>query len=154
MTVLALVRPAATEADFLAVYNRLLVALREPADDSGVTIGSYFDALKDLPLSALEAGARALMQEPGRRWFPTTAEWRTVATEARQQELRAALSGREEPWRSDCTACDDTGWSYHDCDGTGACGRLPAHDAHQFARICPCRPTNRTWLRHQQASRA
>lgn len=147
---IAFQRPTA-DADFLALYNRLCVALREPADDSGVSQQVYFDALKDLPVRALEAGAAALMKEPGRRFFPTTAEWRTAAEAAQRNQFREATKPiRAEPWRCECTACDDTGWEILECTGDNFCGRQKKHLPHTFAKVCPCRPTNRTYQRHAQ----
>lgn len=148
---LALLPKPGSDTDFLAVFNRLCVALREQQDDSGITQGVYFDALKDLPLPALEAGAQALMKEPGRRFFPTTAEWRTAAERCQGALLREAVQRPEaHPWTEECSACSDTGWEPHVCDGgeAGRCGRRNKHAAHDYVTICPCRPTNRTWNRH------
>lgn len=141
--------------EFLQVFNRLCVALREPADDSGVTQGIYFDALKDLPLKAVEAGATALSRERGRKFFPTTAEWRSAAELALTEQLRHAVKpAREEPWRLECERCEDTGWVLPlECDGAGGvpgCGRSKRHGAHTWTYACPCRPTNRTYIRNRQ----
>lgn len=139
------------DAEFARAFNRLAVALREPSDDSGVTVGIYFDALKDLPVTALEAGALTLMREPGRRFFPTTAEWRTAAQAALDQQLRAAVTpARAAPWQDECETCSDTGWKYEDCPGDRTCGREKTHNAHRFVRACVCRATNRTFQRHQR----
>lgn len=147
---LSLVSRTSTDAEFVPVFNRLVVALREPADDSGATLEIYWDVLKDLPLAAIEAGAMALMRERGRRFFPTTAEWRQAAETAQMQLLREAVKpARDAAWQHDCTACEDTGWQYHDCDERQPCGRNFKHAAHRYVSICPCRPTNRTWARHQ-----
>ena len=92
-----------TDAEFVVLFNRLAVALQVQQDGSGITHGVYFEALRDLPTSALEAGALALMRESGRRFFPTTAEWRAAAEAAHQAQLRVALSPRrEEPWHEEC----------------------------------------------------
>jgi hypothetical protein len=149
---LAIVPKPPDEAQFLQVFNRLCVALREPPDDSGVTQGVYFDALSDLPLPALDAGAVALSREKGRRFFPTTAEWRTTAEAAQQEQLRKVVQPpRSEPWHLECERCADTGWILElTCDGTDYCGRHKQHAAHTFTRACPCRPTNRTYIRHKQ----
>lgn len=140
------------ERGFLAVFSRLCVALRETQDDSGITQQVYFDALRDLPLDALERGAMALSRERGRRFFPTTAEWRAAAEIAATDSLRKALSDgqRDEPWRHECADCEDSGWVRGlTCDGKahGACGRVSAHLAHDYTMACPCRATNRTYRR-------
>ena len=149
MTQLAFVSGSTTNATFLRVFNRLCVALREPQDDSGATQGVYFDALKDLPLDALEAGARALMTEPGRRFFPTTAEWRTAAEKAHAVQLRKAVEPEpDRGWSLECSHCEDTGWELFRCTGNAECGRANNHAPHDFVRVCSCRPTNRTFQRH------
>lgn len=138
---------------FLQVFNRLAIALREK-DTDAATVQVYFDSLFDLPLESLEESAAQLMRDSGRKWFPTTAEWREVAEKCTRIVLRKALPAPDRPeWRFDCLACYDTGWEYFSCDGSdgdalSACARQMQHYAHDFVKICPCRPTNRTWLRH------
>jgi len=147
---LALVPKVSTEADFLAVFNRLCVALRETQDDTGITQGVYWDALHDLPLAALETGANVLMRQQGRRFFPTTAEWRSEAEKAAYAELKKAVSGgRDEPWKHECQDCEDSGWVRGlTCDGGTTCGRKNKHMPHDYTLACPCRQTNRTYRRH------
>jgi hypothetical protein len=150
VTLPALYAPT-NEAEFLRVFNRLCVALREPPDDTGVTQQTYFELLHDLPIAALDAGATTLAREPGRRFFPTSAEWRTAAEQAQTQQLREALpAGRENPWVCECIGCDDTGWKYHRCPGSNVCGREFKHAAHDYVTVCPCRSSNRTFQRHQK----
>jgi hypothetical protein len=139
----------ATEQDFLAVFSRLCVALREAQDESGITQQVYWEALKDLPLKALELGAGNLMREKGRRFFPSTTEWRAAAYEAEVTTRNADL-GRTEPWHDECRDCEDTGWVLGlECDGGPTCGRKQKHLAHSYTIPCPCRATNRTYLRRQ-----
>ena len=147
---LALVPKVSTEADFLAVFNRLCVALRETQDDTGITQGVYWDALRDLPLAALETGANVLMRQQGRRFFPTTAEWRSEAEKAAYADLKKAVSGgREEPWKHECQDCEDSGWVRGlTCDGGTTCGRTRKHMPHDYTMACPCRMTNHTYRRH------
>ena len=148
---LALIPPRPTDEQFVQVFNRLAVALREQQDDTGITLGVYYDALKDLPVAALEQGAAALMKEAGRRFFPTTAEWRAAAERAQMALLREAVQpARDAPWVHECERCADTGWRPHECDGSEQCGRHKAHAPHGYVSVCPCRPTNRTYTRHQQ----
>lgn len=148
---LALVQKSANETEFLVLFNRLCVALRETQDESGITQQVYYEALRDMPEKALDAGAAALMKEPGRRFFPTTAEWRSAAMKAQEQDLRAAVQPiRGEPWRHECRDCEDSGWVIGlMCSGNEQCGRRQKHDAHTYTVPCACRPTNRTYLRHQ-----
>ncbi len=150
----ALVTQKPSDAEFLTLFNRLSVALREQQDESGVTQGVYFDALKDLPIRALEAGAAALMKEPGRRFFPTTAEWRTAAEKATVAQLREAVQPRpEDRGVFICRACFDTGWESGpsgdplECPGDARCGRRNEHGKHTYTRACPCRETNANYQR-------
>ena len=145
-----------TDAEFLQVFNRLCVALRETQDETGITQGVYFDALRDLSLEALQAGADGLAKQGGRKFFPTTAEWRQEAERAAVAALRKALpSARYEPWHHDCNACEDTGWVLGlECDGSDRCGRRKIHAPHSYTEPCPCRATNRTYQRHQQVGYA
>lgn len=166
-----------TLQEFSQVFNRLCVALRESIDDTGVTQGVYFDALSDLSASALAAGASVLSKEPGRRFFPTSAEWRTACLSAHVEEAKARLalpSARVEPWHHDCDACEDTGWVPQVCDGGAeawpeatsdtyrpqlrqtetprpiSCGRRKTHQPHDYVVPCGCRPSNLTYQRHQR----
>lgn len=191
---LALLEKPPSAAQFLPIFNRLCVALREPDDNSGVTAGIYFEVLKDLPLPAIAAGAETLMRETGRRFFPTTAEWRTAAERALEHALRQAVKpARDEPWRFECARCLDSGWVVDlTCDGGAAawpeavvkqvqgnqkyhgnrrpvgykaeprdtetpraacCGKTTPHLPHTFTKICPCRATNRTFIRNQSFGR-
>lgn len=139
-----------TLAQFSETFALLAVQLRA-TDTDEATIRGYYEALKDSPLEAVQAGARAFSREPGRRFFPTTAEWIQVARDASVESLRKALpAARDEPWRYDCEPCSDTGWEPFRCAGDASCGRVKPHLAHDYVRICPCRATNKTWQRHQR----
>jgi hypothetical protein len=148
---LSLVPQTADDHEFLTIFNRLCVALREPQDDTGITQGVYWDALHDLSLVSLQTAADALSKQGRRKFFPTTAEWRAEAERAQTVELRQAVSvgPRTEPWKHECYDCEDTGWIVGmTCDGGSACGRKTRHLAHDYTMPCPCRPTNRTFRRH------
>lgn len=141
-------------ADFLRVFNRLAVALREPIDASGVKAEIYREFLSDLSIHALVAGANKLARETGRKFFPTTAEWRAAAVDTQRKQLQAAVGDRSEErtWTHECDICDDTGWRKFQCDGTdrGFCRRTFKHYPHDYVEVCDCRPTNRTFIRHHQ----
>lgn len=141
-----------TRAEFLPIFNRLAVALREPQDESGVTQGVYFDALGDLDVVSLTAAAVALSREQGRRFFPSTGEWFAAALAAAGEARRKVLAlpaGRTTPWQFECESCEDTGWVQGlTCEGSATCGRSKVHAAHSFTRPCACRATNRTYARH------
>lgn len=143
-----------TPKEFLRVFNRLSVALREPMDNSGVKADVYFQALVDLPLESIVEASNGFMREAGRKYFPTTGEWRGRAVTVNAERLRLAVqppTDRRE-WRVECELCDDCGWRLFHCDGTnhGFCGRrlLYDHYPHLYAAPCDCRPTNRTYQRH------
>lgn len=118
-TALILAPKPADEQQFMAVFSRLCVALRETQDDTGITQQVYYEALRDLSPESLDGGAMLLMQERGRRFFPTTAEWRTAAEKAHADQLRKVLTTqRETPWQHECQECADSGWIADvQCDG-------------------------------------
>lgn len=46
----------------------------------------------------------------------------------------------------ECAECSDTGFRVSPCGGDDKlCGRRRLHAAHEFARVCECRPINRTF---------
>lgn len=136
---------------FLQAFNRLAVALRLPvAEIDGAMHGIYFDALRDLPIEAVEAAVLPLSRVPGFGFVRTT-EWHQAAERAQvEQTLRALPPGREEPWQFECAYCEDTGWEERQCDGGRVCGRPKEHPAHTFATACSCRDSNRTFQRHHR----
>ena len=139
-----------SDTEFVAVFNRLAVALQVQPDERGITQGVYFEVLRDLPLAALEASVEALMCERGRKYFPSTPEWREAAEHAHGAQLRAALRpARDEPWQVECGACGDTGSAFHECDGSSLCGRKRPHAPHGYVTVCGCRPRNCTYTRHR-----
>lgn len=151
MSNLALLPAPGSAAEFLTIYNRLAVGLREPQDSSGVTQGVYFSALKDLPFEAVRAAADGLLRERGRKWMPTTGEWRAAAELASEQLLREAVQPvRVQPWRHECESCEDTGWVLGlTCEGDSGCGRDRKHAPHSWTRPCLCRSNNHTYQRRR-----
>lgn len=145
-----------TKAEFAPAYVWLCAALREPQDETGLTQQVYFQALGSLTPEGLQGGAHDLAQEPGRKWFPTTAEWRAAALKAQGAIHRARLESgprRDEPWRHDCARCEDTCWVLDlACDGGSMCGRRQKHAPHTWTTRCGCWPNNRTFQRHHSES--
>lgn len=46
----------------------------------------------------------------------------------------------------ECSQCSDTGFRVCQCGGYDKlCGRRRVHAAHEFARVCECRPMNRNY---------
>lgn len=135
-----------TATEFGAIFSRLARQLRwhdfTPADTT-----VFFETLNDLPLAIVHESAKRIANEPGRKYFPTTGEWREHALEY-EQELRRKLASDKREWVTECLECDDTGWQFYECTGDNFCGRQQKHLAHRFVRICPCRETNRTYQRH------
>lgn len=135
-----------TLAEFTPVCLRLARQLRTEiaADD----VRDYAEALAAYDRVDLAAAATAIAVEPGRRFFPSTAEWAERAKKTQRERLLAQPPDRE-PWRVECEGCDDTGWRFRTCDGEHRiCGRAAAHGEHAFVEACDCRPTNRTYQRH------
>jgi hypothetical protein len=137
-----------TLAEFSLLFGKLANQLGKEADEQAVR--DYFDALSDLDYSVVFDAAAQLAKSS--KWFPKTSEWRDVAFQfEREKRLHDLTGGRD--WKIECEHCDDTGWEYFACDGDETCGRSNPHLPHNYVRICPCRPTNRTFQRHhQQAS--
>jgi len=143
-----------TDADkpaFAQAFNRLAVGLRlPPAEVDAVMQRIYFDALRDLPIAAVEAAVIPLQRVQG-YGFPTTARWHEQAELQRvEQTLRALPPAREEPWHFTCEHCTDCGFEERTCDGGRMCGRSKPHAAHTFATPCSCRDTNVTYQRHHR----
>ena len=137
----------ATEKEFAIIFARMATQLRW-LDADAAAIQSYYTALKDLPDAIIHASAAQIANEPGRKFFPTTGEWREIALALQQEDLRSALSGPRRNWTVECAQCDDTGWIYHACDAHD-CGRGNAHIVpHDYVTPCFCRATNHTYQRH------
>jgi hypothetical protein len=147
----ALMLPSAmTPREFGKVFARLTIQLQW-RDADVASADSYYDALKNYSFETIDASARRLAQESGRKFFPTTAEWAAVADAVQLEALRQAVKpARDEPWHFDCETCTDTGWKHHDCDGSEQCGRRKKHAPHVYVTPCPCREMNRTYQRHQK----
>jgi hypothetical protein len=121
-------------AAFAALFDRLAYAFREWVDEAKKV--AYWEALKGLPLEALQEAAET-WQGTGPR-FPTTAEW--------TQSAQAVLARRpplEEP--VPCQECSDTGWVFHECL-SGGCGltscrtlnERPGGYRHTYVTRCAC----------------
>jgi hypothetical protein len=136
---------------FLQAFNRLAVALRLPTAEVDAPMKRiYFDALKDLPLEAVDAAVEPLSRVKG-YGFPRTDVWHERAAQCRvEQTLKALPAAREEPWKNECDYCGDTGWEQRECDGGRMCGRSKEHPAHAYATPCSCRDSNATYARHHR----
>lgn len=136
---------------FLQAFNRLAVGLRLPTAEIDAAMKRiYFDALKDLPLTAVDAAVEPLSRVKG-YGFPRTDIWHERAEQCRVELTLAALPpAREEPWHHECPHCEDTGWAYHECDGERLCGKSKPHPVHTYTVACSCRETNRTYARHHR----
>lgn len=133
---------------FTQCFNRMLSAFPSASADA-VRMQVYFDALRDLPIEAIERAGAWLQRNAG-EWFPSAATWHERAALEQTATLRETLKqAREEPWHVECSDCDDTGWVTMECGGGPACGRTREHLAHTYAVKCPCRPTNRTYARNR-----
>lgn len=137
-----------SERDFGQIFARLAMQLRW-MDADAQAIRSYHQALGDLPLDIVSQSASNLANERGRKFFPTTGEWRDAAQLLLDARQRQEFT-QPRDWKVECDACDDSGWERLECTGAGGgCGRERPHSPHTYAVICPCRQTNRTFQRHQ-----
>lgn len=107
-----------TLGEFSVIFGKLALQLRATDVDEPM-IRSYFEPLSDLPLESVRMAQEAFSRESGRKWFPTTAEWRERAQMADTEALRKALPpARTEPWKDECKDCSDTGFIHAlTCDG-------------------------------------
>ncbi len=136
---------------FKAAFNVLAVATRLRADDTDPAMHRiYFDGLSELPIEAIEAGARELAK--GSQWFPKVAEWITAAKQARSHADLKALVGpaRDEDWRHECAFCEDTGWSYENGQTLHEVV-MGGYEGRPRTQRCVCRATNLTYQRHWRA---
>ena len=147
-------QPRLTEKDFGGIFSRLAIQLRW-LDADVAAIQSYYAVLSDLLPDFILRSAQTLAQERGRKFFPTTGEWRDVALRLEQDDRRAEYYAKQFVWTVECTACEDVGWELFWCEAgaTASCGRRQPHAPHRFVRICPCRATNATYQRHQWEGR-
>ena len=170
-----------TERDFGVAFGKLAMQIGFREGDLA-TVKSYFEALSDLPLEAIQQAATAFAREAGRKWMPNAPEWREGAQAWQVAALKDVVRSREQTWQHECQDCEDTGWIIGmTCDGGGeqwpesiepntrgktpwrfkaearqtekprssVCDRTGPHLPHSFTRVCPCRPMNRTYQRHQ-----
>lgn len=139
-----------TFENFAEIFSLLSLQLRL-TDSDELTVRGFYDALKDLPVDAVQTAARSFAVEKNRRFFPTTAEWHTNAkahiAAVRQKQLDVP---RDTPWRFECQSCEDVGWVHFHCSGDASCGRRNAHAEHDFVVPCDCRASNRTYQRHHE----
>lgn len=99
------------------------VALAFRADFDPPTQRAYHRTLEAVPLPALQAAVERA-QASGGRFFPTAAEFRKWAEDARLA-MRAAL--KYEP----CAQCDETGWEQIEMDGVTRAQRCGCWTRHQ-----------------------
>ena len=141
-----------TADEFTTIFSRLASQLRW-LDHRPTDIANYFEALRDLPESILHESAKRIANQPARKYFPTTGEWREWALEVEAEMRRAEIIG-ERVWKLECADCEDTGWTLPEsCPGDTTCGREKTHLPHTFVRVCGCRESNRTYQRHHAPKR-
>lgn len=136
----------ASAEDFAVIFARMASQLRwldyRPTDTA-----NFYEALRDLPIDLLHESAKQIATQANRKFFPTTAEWRSKALIIEAERRRAAIVG-ERVWKTECDTCEDSGWEYFFCPGDQTCGRQKSHLPHNYVRPCVCRPTNATYQRH------
>lgn len=139
---------------FAQCFNRLAKAKRAK-DIDAADLQIYYEALKALPLWAIEEAANEL-QRTTTYGFPTTDVWYQQADAEVQRRLRETLAhGRE--WKEVCQGCHDSGWKEYECRHLHRCGRpycdrMGEKHAHSYFSACPCREHNPTYQRNTKAS--
>lgn len=135
-----------TAEAFGVIFTRMASQLRWldfRADDTA----NYYESLREFTEPVLHESAKRLANELGRKFFPTTGEWREKALLYEAELRRAAVAG-ERVWKTECETCEDTGWEYFYCPGDETCERKRTHLPHNYVRPCSCRATNGTYQRH------
>lgn len=141
---------------FVAIMEAYLAAWRQPLDVKQTR--AYWQALSDCEESSVRQAALDLQRMGGE--FPrSSGDWyrRAIDLERSTRLHETIRTAREEPWHVECEDCEDTGFSRHHCNGTGAdgcprCRRLGIK-AHEWVEVCACRPTNRTYARKREHER-
>lgn len=146
--------PTADLTAFKVCFNKLAKGLRA-SDVDGATMVIYLEALRPLPMWAIEEAASELSRKPG-YGFPTTAVWYAAAQAEVERRKREQLVAPRE-WKSECRQCRDSGWTELLCTHTNRCGRrfcqqLGEKHEHTYYAACLCRETNSTYRRNTQAS--
>lgn len=90
----------------------MVTAFRQDVDAPQVR--AYLRVLKGIPADVLLEGADRLCAEPGRRFFPTTAEW-SGACAGVIDERRKAAARTARALREDCPDCHGSG--FRDAEG-------------------------------------
>lgn len=143
-----------TEREFGMVFAKLALQLRW-VDADEIAIRSYYEPLKDCTLDSIKTSAALFAIEPGRKFFPGSAEWHTKAQECAVEHLRRVVTPAHDEERGTfiCRDCWDTGWTCNrdgtawTCPGDRTCGRKEAHAGHTYTQACSCRPSNANFQR-------
>lgn len=139
---------------FTAAFNRLTVALpnrvKDDVQGEGLATAKtlYFEALQELPLEAVVAGADEIARSA--QWFPAPVEWRRAALSAKFRFTIAALPAMK-PGEVFCEICSDTGFEQSVCRVGTRCSEKhatrPEGFEHSYARPCECRESNPVYIR-------
>ena len=135
---------------FAQAFNRLLASFPNAPQADVARMKVYEQALSAQPIEAIERAGDWLAKHAG-DFFPSSAKWHERAEIEGAARFREGLhQARSEPWKTECSDCDDTGWVEMQCGGGPACGRTREHAAHSYVIPCLCRKTNRTYQRQRE----
>jgi hypothetical protein len=139
---------------FQAIFERVQ-RLYGKAKDGEMCL-AYFDALKDLPLTVVDAAAHALVKSS--RYFPRPVDWLEAAFKIDTPKPGFAINrwvttAEGHTVRSFiCLDCCDTGWRMEcGCPFEAVNGKCDQHGTGSSASrmpvmACQCRDTNPEWL--------
>jgi len=128
-----------TLADFTGHMKRLGAAFK-PVD--AAKIDAYYEALRDIPADILGRALAAVIRSE--RFFPTVVSIRAAADLERRGRPRP-LSDPGHVGAFVCPSCEDSGWLWRECDGSGHCGVRgcsATRYAHRYVLKCDCFSTN------------
>lgn len=142
---------------FARLVSTLATVHNRKVDDA--TLLAYFEALEDIPLELIEAGAKELQKHS--RHMPKPADFREAVQKVRRAAapLPPVTDEHGQPVLTFvCLRCEDTGWRpvcgcdtgrldmSHRCPEHGGEGKAPIR-----VRACECRPTNANFHRDRGA---
>jgi hypothetical protein len=139
---------------FQAIFKRVGRLYNKPYDGEMNT--AYFEALKELPLTVVDAASHALVKSS--RYFPRPVDWLEAAYKIDTPKPGFAVNrwvttaGGERTATYVCLKCNDGGFrwqcgcAFEDVDGKCAEHKTGSSASRMPVTPCECRDTNPEWL--------
>jgi hypothetical protein len=139
---------------FEAIFTRVQKLYGKAKD--GEMCRAYFDALKELPLTVVDAASHALIKTE--KYFPRPVDWLDAAylvdkpKQGFSKERWVHTASGERVATYVCLKCNDGGFrwecncAFEDVDGTCATHKTGSSASRMPVTPCECRDTNPEWL--------